>query len=261
MGVGECHGGVTRLATRVADARKCAGAVHAPTPYPIRSLLMSAKPQTHVIRKGDKVSAIAKTYGFADWKVVWNDKANDALRKLRKTPEGVEAGDKIVIPLNPEVVKENQEQLLKLQTALDRTRKLRVESEKSFQEMEKELEDAFEDMEDLSAAVDLAALIATAFVGAAVEGATILKGVRAAEKEAVGVAVKGGLKVAALEIAVGIAQPSWWANLIVKRITGQDNKTAFKVARDQLLKVKSQSLTNVDIRIHDLERRLTNAGR
>lgn len=222
---------------------------------------MVTRSQTYVVKKGDKVSAVAKAYGFADWKVVWNDKANDALRKLRKVPEGVEAGDKVVIPLNPEEVKAEKEQLLTLQTALDQARKLRVESEKSFQAMEKELEDAFDDMEALADAVDLIALISTAFVGAAVEGATILKGVRAAEKEAVGAAVKGGLKVAALEIAVGIAQPSWWANLIVKRITGQDNKTAFKIARDQLLKVKSQSLTNVDIRIHDLERRLKEAGR
>jgi len=222
---------------------------------------MNAKSETYVVKKGDKVSAIAKTFGFSDWKVIWNDKANDGLRKSRGKPESIEAGDKLVIPPDPQVGKESEEQLRKLQSALERTRKLRVDSEKSFREMETQLEGEFEDMEDLSDKVDLAALIATAFVGAATEGATILKGVQATEQATVGAAVKGGLKVAALEIVVGIAQPSWWANQIVKKITGQDNKTAFKTARDQLRSVASQSLKNIDVRIGDLERRIKDASR
>lgn len=44
-------------------------------------------------------------------------------------------------------------------------------------------------------------------------------------------------------------------------MTGQDNKTAFKIARDQLLQTKAASLTNIDLRIRDLENAMKESGR
>lgn len=216
---------------------------------------MDLKPQTYVVKKkGETLSAIAKQFGFADWKVIWNDKLNEGLRRTRKTPESIAIGDKIIIPANPAEVKKNKEDLQKAQDILARLRKLRIESEGCFNKMEKDLESDFKKVVSLGDNLDTAAMIATAFVGVAAEGAKLVKGAQAVEAVTKGAALKAAGGVAILEFVVGIAEPSWWAGKITKMITGQDNETAYQTARDQLIKTKYSTLKNLDLKIHDYEK-------
>jgi Putative peptidoglycan binding domain len=52
----------------------------------------------HVVEQGECISTITLAHGFADWKKIWNDPANEALRKLRKNPNVLHVGDVIQIP-------------------------------------------------------------------------------------------------------------------------------------------------------------------
>lgn len=52
----------------------------------------------HVVRQGDYLSKIAKQYGVADWRILWNDPANAGLRARRKDPNVLYPGDVVVIP-------------------------------------------------------------------------------------------------------------------------------------------------------------------
>jgi len=72
----------------------------------------------HKVAKNDKLAAICKQYGHKDWKLIWKDKQNAALVKLRKTPEGLQPGDVVVIPPTPKELKEQLEYVQKLQETL-----------------------------------------------------------------------------------------------------------------------------------------------
>ena len=52
----------------------------------------------HYVNQGDYLSKIAKQYGFADWKTIWNDSGNAELKKKRGNPNVLYPGDKLVIP-------------------------------------------------------------------------------------------------------------------------------------------------------------------
>lgn len=52
----------------------------------------------HTIQQGDYLSKIAKQYGFADWKTIWNDPQNADLKKKRQNPNVLYPGDKLAIP-------------------------------------------------------------------------------------------------------------------------------------------------------------------
>jgi hypothetical protein len=53
--------------------------------------------QPYVIRQGDYLLSLAHQFGF-DADTIWNDPANDALRKLRPNPNILLAGDQLYIP-------------------------------------------------------------------------------------------------------------------------------------------------------------------
>lgn len=55
-------------------------------------------PITHVVQQGECFSKIAKRYGFADYKKVYEHPDNSDLRKKRPNPNLLFPGDKIVIP-------------------------------------------------------------------------------------------------------------------------------------------------------------------
>ena len=56
---------------------------------------MAAK---HKIKQGDHVSRIAKQFGFADYRTIWEDPNNAALKKLRENPNVLAPGDELFIP-------------------------------------------------------------------------------------------------------------------------------------------------------------------
>ncbi|MFL5457316.1 MAG: hypothetical protein ACJ78X_13010, partial [Myxococcales bacterium] len=53
---------------------------------------------THVVARGEYLSVIALQHGFRDQRVIWDHPDNAALKKLRKNPNVLLAGDRIVIP-------------------------------------------------------------------------------------------------------------------------------------------------------------------
>lgn len=52
----------------------------------------------HVVKQGDYLSKLAKQYGFADWKTIWNNPENAELKKKRENPNILYPGDKLIIP-------------------------------------------------------------------------------------------------------------------------------------------------------------------
>lgn len=54
-------------------------------------------PTTHQVQQGDCISSIAARYGFLP-STLWNDPANETLRRQRQDPNVLCAGDLVVIP-------------------------------------------------------------------------------------------------------------------------------------------------------------------
>ncbi len=52
----------------------------------------------HRVREGDCISSIAELYGFRDWRTVYEDPSNGALRAVRPNPNLLVPGDVVVIP-------------------------------------------------------------------------------------------------------------------------------------------------------------------
>jgi hypothetical protein len=55
-------------------------------------------PTTHRVRQGECLSSIAAHHGFSDWRLIYDDPANAALREKRPNPNVLHPGDEIVIP-------------------------------------------------------------------------------------------------------------------------------------------------------------------
>jgi N-acetylmuramoyl-L-alanine amidase len=55
-------------------------------------------PKVHVVERGDCLSKIARQYGFADYRVIWNAPENDALREVRRDPNVLFPGDEVTVP-------------------------------------------------------------------------------------------------------------------------------------------------------------------
>lgn len=52
----------------------------------------------HVVVQGEYVSSIARRYGFADYRAVWDAAENATLKAQRKTPNVLLPGDRVFIP-------------------------------------------------------------------------------------------------------------------------------------------------------------------
>ncbi|MHA7630290.1 alpha/beta fold hydrolase [Corallococcus sp. M7] len=52
----------------------------------------------HVVKAGESLYSIAASYRIADWRVVYKDPRNAALRKTRPNPDHIKPGDKVYIP-------------------------------------------------------------------------------------------------------------------------------------------------------------------
>jgi len=53
---------------------------------------------TYKVLQGETVPAIAKRYGFHDWKIIYNHPENTGLRELRSNPNLLHPGDQLFIP-------------------------------------------------------------------------------------------------------------------------------------------------------------------
>ena len=52
----------------------------------------------HNIRQGECLSSIAKRYGFADWRTIYEDPQNTEFRQSRPNPNLIYPGDQLWIP-------------------------------------------------------------------------------------------------------------------------------------------------------------------
>src|SRR4051794_19706314 len=55
-------------------------------------------PTPHIVSQGECLSSIAKLYGFADWRRIYNAPDNEAFRKKRPNPDVIYPGDVVQIP-------------------------------------------------------------------------------------------------------------------------------------------------------------------
>jgi len=53
---------------------------------------------THIVEQGESIQRIARDYGFADWRTIWEHGANASLRQRRSQPEVLFPGDVVEIP-------------------------------------------------------------------------------------------------------------------------------------------------------------------
>jgi len=56
------------------------------------------EPRIHVVQEGEHLPGIAAAYGFTSHKAIWDHPDNAELRSLRKNPNVLAAGDRLVIP-------------------------------------------------------------------------------------------------------------------------------------------------------------------
>ncbi len=54
--------------------------------------------QTHYVKQGEYLAQIARSYGFADYKTIWDAPENSDLKEKRKNPNVLFPGDKLFIP-------------------------------------------------------------------------------------------------------------------------------------------------------------------
>jgi Putative peptidoglycan binding domain/LysM domain len=62
---------------------------------------------TYTVKQGDHVSKLAKQFGFADFRTIWDHPNNAALKKLRQNPNVLAPGDQLFIP-DKQVKKESR---------------------------------------------------------------------------------------------------------------------------------------------------------
>lgn len=55
-------------------------------------------PTKYTVKPGDHISSIAEEFKFRDFKTIWEDGLNAALKALRKNPHVINPGDEIQIP-------------------------------------------------------------------------------------------------------------------------------------------------------------------
>ena len=240
-------------------------------------------PKPYTVRQGDTLTSIARQFGFANWKDIYYNPANAALRLRRPNPDLLQPGDQVLIPPTPQVVRQV------LQARLTSLVTLRVETDAMYQKIEQGMDENIPNYDRVSRDADAAATVADILVGL---GKLVLKGVAAmklsgamlksANKELAkqtGEFVVDPLKDPALKFAadkigandgivwavgkitieswLNIQSPSWWAGVAGNLEDGKswsqavttDPKDALQATRDGIEKQRQDTLGKIDERI------------
>jgi len=117
------------------------------------------QPKMYLVRQGDNLDSIARTNGYRDWQVIYNSKCNERLRLARKDPNLIKAGDLVMLPPRAADIRAS------LQARLDRLRGLRKETESLFDQIQRELDAGFKQVERVGTSVDVANDVLNIFKG------------------------------------------------------------------------------------------------
>lgn len=243
---------------------------------------MNYATRTHVIHQGETLDGIARRYGLG-WEAIYKHEANAEFRRRNPHPNLIRPGDCITIPPAPSQIL--NERIQRLQT-------IRREAVKMYDDLERELNKDFASLVkrtgsavDTTATVltivkDLTKMSADALATMTKEGKALDQANRAflkthlatgtpGMKAAAGVVVPGFVEPTGEEgLAWGVGKvlikswfemqtPSYWAAFFMGRFTGQTPEQSHQAALSQIRNQRQQSLKNLDSKIAEAQRLLT----
>jgi hypothetical protein len=229
--------------------------------------------------------SIARQFGLANWKDIYQSPANAAFRARRPDPNHINAGEQILIPPTPQQVQQV------LQGRIDNLMRLRFDTDAMYQRIKADLDNNLQHYENVSRGADAAATVANVLVGL---GNLVVKGVAAMKLtgSALSAANKQLSKAAltfaadplqdpilkygasrinandgivwavgktAIEAWLSINSPSWWAALWVNRRDGMtwsqavttDPMDVIRAVRDGVERQRANTLRLIDRKIRD----------
>jgi hypothetical protein len=104
-----------------------------PAGFPDLPLAQDKGPRVHVVSPDEGLPEIARRYGFADWRPIYQAACNDEFRRLRPEPDRIRLGDRLRIPPKPD------ELVVALLHRLAALRLIREETTRLFEHLEIEL--------------------------------------------------------------------------------------------------------------------------
>jgi len=105
------------------------------------------------VQSGDDLSRIARQFGYTDWKAIYLSDCNSSLRKLRRDPNRIQAGDAIMLP--PKTV----DIRLTLRSRLNALRSFRRQVAEMYAQTQHDLDSSLETAQLWGEGVDVAAKI------------------------------------------------------------------------------------------------------
>jgi len=136
------------------------------------------KTVVHIVKKGENLDRIARSYGLKSFKTIYADPVNAKFRKTRPKPDLIQPGDKIIIP-NYALTPEKRKNLKSLISTIEK-RVMSLEARKK--ELEKSTSASISEVKALKRSfsktangVDAAALVLTLFASLAKIGHAGLK--------------------------------------------------------------------------------------
>lgn len=124
----------------------------------------------HIVRSGDSLHSIARTYGVSSWQSLYNARENAALRAKRKSPHSIKPGDVVYIPSTAADAKRRAETIRRLE-------KLRRDAKKSMEQELRYLAEQKRNVKKWSDGIDTTAFVAGLTTGL---GKLVGKGYKAA---------------------------------------------------------------------------------
>jgi hypothetical protein len=236
----------------------------------------------HVVVRGESLSTIAGKYGLSSWKALYDAPCNAELRRTRTNPRLLQPGDRVRIP--PDARQLAQQRLRNL-------RALKLETEKVFARLQRELEANRARVASVGSNVDTIAMVAGIVVnlgGFIKDASKIVKlsgdEVTKANQALVSTHMKnfydrtGGMVAQAGVFDVtgdewevwafgkvlvkswyDMTSPSYWAGVITKAQTGQTPQESFDEAQRHLERTRADTMTRLNARIRETERLLAEA--
>jgi hypothetical protein len=61
-------------------------------------MIFNLSPKMYIVRQGDSLDKIAKSQGYANWKIIYNSECNRQFRNRRPDPNKITTGDNIFLP-------------------------------------------------------------------------------------------------------------------------------------------------------------------